>query len=143
MAANAGTELHQNGLEHNELERPPSARDGTAVRNRVRTNSSSSSGASNARIVVLSSKTRQSALLNSSLRSGVQIVPYIHDNTSSLESLFQLIEQTTASKKFESVSFIANGQPGTLQLCSNSDQVRESFNLFSKLDHNLNCFGAI
>lgn len=129
MAANnAGTELQQNGLELEEMERPPSARDGIAVRNnRVRTNSSSSSGSSPARVVVLSSKIRQSSLLNSSLRSGVQIVPYIHDNTSSLESLFQLIDQTTASKKFESVSFVANGQAGTLQLCSNSEQVIELY----------------
>ena len=127
MAVNGGTEPIQNGFELDEIERPSSARDGSSTprSNRTRTNSSSSSGSSGPRVVVLSSKIRQSAVLNSSLRAGVQIVPFIHDNTSSLESLFQLIEQTTASKKFESVSFIANGQLGTLQLCSNAEQVSE------------------
>lgn len=115
MAVNAGTEPVQNGLELDEIERPPSARDGTSRTNRVRTNSTSTSGSFGLRFVVLSSKVRQSAVLNSSLKSGVQLVPFIYDSTPSLESLFQLIEQTTASKKFESVAFItANGQSGTL-----------------------------
>lgn len=75
------------------------------------------------RLVLLSSKIRQSSVLSSATRSGVRILSYKYDSTT-LESLLVQVQQTLGEKRAESIAFIANGQQGTLQLCTTGEQVR-------------------
>lgn len=75
------------------------------------------------RLVLLSSKIRQSSVLSSATRSGVRILSYKYDSTT-LESLLVQVQQTLGEKRAESIAFIANGQQGTLQLCTTGEKVR-------------------
>lgn len=78
------------------------------------------------RLVLLSSKIRQSSVLSSATRSGVRILSYKYDSTT-LESLLVQVQQTLGEKRAESIAFIANGQQGTLQLCTTGEQVRKLY----------------
>jgi hypothetical protein len=84
------------------------------------------------RLVLLSSKIRQSSVLSSATRNGVRILPYKYDNTT-LESILSQAQQSLGDKKAESIALIANGQQGTLQLCATGDQVRSEKYSFSHL----------
>lgn len=80
------------------------------------------------RLVLLSSKIRQSSVLSSATRSGVRILSYKYDSTT-LESLLGQVQQTLGEKRLESIAFIANGQQATLQLCASGEQVCDIDNL--------------
>lgn len=72
------------------------------------------------RVVFVSSKVRQVAVLNSAARSSVIILSYKFDNTT-LDSLLLQAKETLNGRKAESIAFLVHAQ-GT-GLCSNDDQV--------------------
>lgn len=99
------------------------------VLNRVGSATSRASGAdTTCRVVLLSSKIRQSSTLTSSARKGVEIIPYKYDTTT-LESLLLQTQKILGDKKADSVAIIASGQPGSLQLVANTDNDKVSNNL--------------
>ena len=74
------------------------------------------------RLVFLSSKVRQSAVLNSAARSSVLFVPYKYDNNT-LESLLLQAQHVLSGRKAASIAFLVHGQGSNTVLCSNDDQV--------------------
>lgn len=77
------------------------------------------------RLVFVSSKVRQSAVLNAAARSSVIFLPYKYDNET-LDSLLLQAQETLNGRKVESIAFLVHGQgSNTLNtvLCSNDDQV--------------------
>ena len=74
------------------------------------------------RLVFVSSKVRQSAVLNAAARSSVIFLPYKYDNTT-LDSLLLQAQETLNGRKVESIAFLVHGQGSNTVLCSNDDQV--------------------
>lgn len=77
------------------------------------------------RVVLLSSKIRQSSTLTSAAKRGVIIVPYKYDATT-MESLLLQTQQILADKKADSLAIIASGQQGSIQLVANADSDKVS-----------------
>lgn len=69
------------------------------------------------RLVVVSSKIRQPAALESAALKGVSILIYKHDEEN-LDTLLTRIKAASSSKKPVSVAFLAHGHPGSMVLCS-------------------------
>lgn len=74
------------------------------------------------RLVFVSSKVRQSSVLNAAARSSVIFLPYKYDNTT-LDSLLLQVQETLNGRKVESIAFLVHGQGSNTVLCSNDDQV--------------------
>ncbi|XP_029199657.2 uncharacterized protein LOC114964483 isoform X1 [Acropora millepora] len=74
------------------------------------------------RLVFVSSKVRQSAVLNAAARSSVIFLPYKYDNTT-LDSLLLQAQETLNGRKVESIAFLVHGQGSNTVLCSNDDQI--------------------
>lgn len=74
------------------------------------------------RVVFLSSKVRQSSVLNAAARSSVLFVSYKYDNTT-LESLLLQAQQKLAGRKAESIAFLVHGQGSNSVICANDEQV--------------------
>lgn len=72
------------------------------------------------RLVLLSSKIRQASVLNNSSLSGVSICSYKFETTS-LESLLVDAQQTLNGRRVNSIAFVAQGQQGTMNVCSNNE----------------------
>ncbi|XP_048580556.1 uncharacterized protein LOC5518663 isoform X2 [Nematostella vectensis] len=74
------------------------------------------------RLVLLSSKIRQSSTLSAAARTGVLVSQYKYES-STLETILAQAQNVLSGRKVASVAIIANGQSGTFQLTASADQV--------------------
>lgn len=89
---------------------------------RVGSATSRSGGENPWRLVLLSSKIRQSTTLTSASKRGVKIVPYKCD-TCTLDSLLAQAQQALGERKVDSIAIITTGQQSSIQLVANAEKV--------------------
>lgn len=69
------------------------------------------------RLVVVSSKIRQPAALETAALKGVKLLIYQHDGEN-LDTLLSRIQAASSPEKPVSMAFLAHGHPGSMVLCS-------------------------